>query len=100
VQEPEPAQAAGSQAGAGKFRDVDGARLAHDDHLRSSLTVDEQAKLPAHPAGKDGQFPGLFRSVAALVWVAAGVQPGKGFLLAGFEALKVALQLGGDGGCS
>ncbi|GAB7079719.1 hypothetical protein JCM14635_13920 [Megalodesulfovibrio paquesii] len=98
VDQPEAAQTPGTQAGAGQFGNVNGTRLTHDDHLGSALSVDEQAQLPAHAAGQDGQLPGLFRGVAALVGVAAGVQPRKGLLLAGLQTLKIALQFGGDGG--
>jgi len=64
VHQPQAAQATCTAAGAGQFRDEDGPRVAHDDHLDAPLPVDEQTQLSAHAAREGGEFAGLFVGIA------------------------------------
>lgn len=84
------AQTRTAEAGAGQFRDIDGAGVAHDDKLRASLSVYEQGDLPAGAGGKCGQFVCLFVRVAPLCRVATGIQALQCLELTGLKPLRVA----------
>lgn len=61
MQKPESAQSPGSSRHWRKLRYVNGAGLAHNDHMDFSLAIREDAYLPPCCPRQDSQLPGLFR---------------------------------------
>ena len=79
-------------ASARQFGDQDGRGIADDDHVHLALPIDDQTDLPSQRAGEEGEFPRLFRGVAAPHGVAPLSQTRKRLHLAGFQASRVAFQ--------